>query len=146
MNEYRKLMESLDRINEEDDAQDEQVAAIGQLIADKTEFADSESKLSVDAFISILQKMGLSYSKETLMDLASAGKLDAVISDVNDSYVQFKGQADIDPEAMSVDKAKSTVNDMAKRSMNKGGLGSKPEPEEKTGYAGGDDNAEEEQF
>ncbi len=130
MNDMRHLLNVIDE-SDEVDAQDEQVAAIGQLIADNTEHEDSESKLSVDAFIGILNKMGLSYSKETLMDLASEGRLESVISDVNDQYVQFKGQGDIDPESMSVDKARNTVNDMAKRNMNKkGGLGSGPKPQD----------------
>ena len=102
------------------DAQDEQVAAIGQLIADRTEDENSPSKLNTDAFIDIVNKMGLPMSRETLFDLAQSGKLESVIKDVNDQEVNFKGQGDINPEAMSVDKAKATVDRMAKRQAKKG--------------------------
>jgi len=104
----------------EEDAHDEQIAAIGQLIADRTEDEDSPSKLSTQAFVNIANKMGLSLSQETLMDLAQSGKLASVISDVSDAEIHFRGQKDIDPETMSVDKANDVVAQMSKRSAKKG--------------------------
>lgn len=120
MNEYRKLMESLDRINEDEESQEEQIAAVGQLIADRTEEEDSESKLKSDTFVNILNKMGLPATKESLMDLTSSGQVGAVIKDMNDDEVQFKGQRDIDPTQMTVDRARNTVDRMAKRQAKKG--------------------------
>lgn len=102
----------------EHNAHDEQLAAIGQLIAARSEDANSESKLSTDAFISIANKMGLSLTKETLMDLAQRGDLKNIIKDVNDKEITFKGKGDIDAGAgMTVDKAKDTVKKMAKRQL-----------------------------
>ena len=59
---------------DEESVHNEQIAAISQLIADRTEDENSPSKLSTDAFIGIANKMGLSLTPETLMDLAQSGK------------------------------------------------------------------------
>ena len=107
-------------VSEESQADTEHVAAISQLIADRTEDADSESKLSTEAFVSLVNKMGIPMSKETLMDLVEKGNLESVIKNANIEEVHFKGQKDIDPESMSVDKAKDVVANMAKRSAKKG--------------------------
>ena len=98
---------------------DEQIAAIGQLIADQTEDADAESKLSTDAFIKIAQKMGLSLTPETLMQMKEEGKLDSVIKKVTPEEIVFKGQKDIPGEEIDVDKAKEVVKKMAKRTAKK---------------------------
>lgn len=123
----RKIMESMmypelnyKAIEEDESVNTEEVAAISQLIADRTEDADSESKLSTEAFIGLINQMGIPMSKETLMDLAEKGKLDSVIKNVNIDEVFFKGQKDIDDNDMTVDKAKDVVANMAKRSAKKG--------------------------
>ena len=118
----REIMEA----SGEEIAKNAQVVAVAQLIADRTEDADSESKMSTSAFVAILNDMGLPFSIESLMDLVQMGTLSAVISDVNQDEIFFKGQNEIEPEAMDVDTAHDVVNDMAKRNMNKGGLGSGP--------------------
>jgi len=102
------------------DAQSEQVAAISQLIADRTEDENSPSKLSTEAFVGLINKMGLPMTQQTLMDLVEKGQLQSIIKDVNQDEVQFKGQQDVDPTAMSVDKAKDVVAGMAKRAAKKG--------------------------
>jgi len=107
-------------------AKNAQVVAVAQLIADRTEDANSESKMKTSAFVDVLNDMGLPFSNESLMDLVQAGTLSAVVSDINQDEIFFKGQDQIDPEAMDVDTAHNVVNDMAKRNMNKGGLGSGP--------------------
>jgi len=129
-----RIHEFVNEEEDEDDEGSEEIAAVSQLIADQTEDADSESKISLDSFIHILNKMGISQSKESLTDMVGNGSFSDVIKNINGEEVMFKGQQEIDPEIMSVDKARDTVNDMAKRSMNKGGLGSKPDPQDKEGY------------
>lgn len=101
-------------------AAEEQIAAISQLIADRTEDENSPSKLSTEAFVHIINRMGLPMTKETLMDLVEQGQLSSIIKDVNLDEIQFKGQQDVDPHQMSVDKAKDVVANMAKRAANKG--------------------------
>jgi len=108
---YPDMRQLMNKITEDEAAHEEQIAAISQLIADRTEDENSPSKLSTEAFISIINKMGLPLTKETLFDLAEKGNLDSVIKDVNPEEIHFKGQQEIDPSVMSV---------MAKRSAKKG--------------------------
>jgi len=118
----KDITRTLAIINEADDqlAQEQQIAAISQLIADRTEDENSPSKLSTPAFISIVNKLGIPLTKDTLMDLIQKGHLQSVIKDVNMDEVQFKGQQDIPDADMNVDKAKDIVADMAKRAAKKG--------------------------
>ena len=103
------------------------ITAIAQLIADRTKDANSKSKIKTDTFIKLLNNMGIPVDTESLMDLVQTGELKQVISDVNQDDVSFKGQHEIDPTEMTVDKAQSIVKDMAKRNMHdKGKLGSPP--------------------
>jgi len=100
---------------------DERVAAISQLLIDKTEDQNTASKLNTDAFINIINKMGMPMSLETLMDLVQDGDLQNIITDVNQDEVTFAGRGDVDVNAaMTVDKAKATVDRMAKRNAKKG--------------------------
>jgi hypothetical protein len=116
---YPDMRQLMNVVTEDEVENEEQIAAISQLIADRTEDENSPSKLSTDAFISLINKMGIPMSRETLMDLAEKGNLGAVIKDVNMDEVQFKGQQDIDPTEMSVDKAKDVVANMARRAAKK---------------------------
>lgn len=104
----------------EDDSvvHDEQLAAIGQLIVDRAAGAETESRMSTQAFVHIANKMGLSLTPETLMDLAQSGDLSNIIKDVNAEEVVFHGSQDVDINAnMTVDKARETVKKMAKRQV-----------------------------
>ena len=117
---YPDMRQLLNVVTEDEAANEQEIAAISQLIADKTEDADAESKLSTDAFVHMINKMGIPLTKESLMNLAEKGGLGSVIKDVNHDQVIFKGQKDIDPTEMTVDKAKDLVANMAKRSAKKG--------------------------
>ena len=61
----RKLMESIypdlayNQINEGEDSHADQIAAIGQLIADRTKDKDSPSKISTNAFVHMFRHEGL---------------------------------------------------------------------------------------
>lgn len=117
---YPDMRQLMNVVTEEESAQEEQIAAISQLIADRTEDENSPSKLSTEAFIGIINRMGLPMTKDTLFDLVENGKLSAIIKDANQDEIHFKGQQDIDPGEMSVDKAKDVVANMAKRAAKKG--------------------------
>ncbi len=118
-NKYPNMRQLLNIVETVEDSQKEQIAAVAQLIADRTEDADSESKLSTKAFLMLLNNLGIPMTKETLMDLVEQGKLNSVLKNMNAKEVFFKGQKDIDPSEMNVDKAKDIVSDMAKRSSKK---------------------------
>jgi len=105
----------------EEDNSEEQLAAIGQLLIDRSEDENTESKLSLDAFINIANKMGMPLTQETLFDLAQSGDLENIIKDVNQDEIIFKGKGEVDINAnMNVDKAKDVVKGMAKRNAKKG--------------------------
>jgi len=117
----------------EDDptVQDEELAAVAQLLVDKADNVNAPAKLNVDAFIAIANKMGLSLTPELLKTMATSGDLQNIITNINDTEVVFKGKADVDIGAdMTVDRARDVVNDMAKKNMRKKGLGSE-EPDER---------------
>jgi hypothetical protein len=116
----RQLINKVSEDNNSIEAEEEQIAAVAQLIADRTEDANSPSKLSTEAFVGLINKMGLPMTKQTLMDLVEKGQLQSIIKDVNQDEVQFKGQQDVPADAMNVDKAKSIVAGMAKRAAKKG--------------------------
>ncbi len=115
-------MQSSARINEGEDesTHTDEISAIAQLIADRTEHENSPSKLSTKAFVDMANKMGLALTPETLMDMKERGEIDEVIKDINLDEVQFKGQQEIDDSAMNVDKARATVDKMAKRAAKRG--------------------------
>jgi len=116
----QRTLDILDEAESSIDAEEEQIAAVAQLMADRTEDENSPSKLNTEAFVDLINKMGLPLTKETLMDLVEKGSLSSIIKDVNQDEVQFKGQMDVDPTQMSVDKAKDVVSKMAKRAAKKG--------------------------
>lgn len=102
----------------EGNIRDERLAAISQLIVDRSEDENVESKMSVDSFIHIANRMGLSLSPDSLMDLAQSGDLKNIIKDVNQEEIIFKGKQDVDLNAnMTVDRAKDVVKKMAKRQL-----------------------------
>jgi len=117
---YPDMRQLMNKITEEEAENEDQIAAISQLIADRTEDENSPSKLSTEAFIGIVNKMGLPLTKDTLFDLIEKGSLESIIKDANEEEVHFKGQGEVDPGQMSVDKAKRVVDGMAKRAANKG--------------------------
>lgn len=119
-NKYPDMRQLMNVITEEEVENSEQLAAISQLIADRTEDEDSESKISTHAFISIANKMGIPLTDETLMDLVEKGTLESVIKDASPDEIHFKGQKDIDPEAMDVERAEKVVSDMASKAAKKG--------------------------
>jgi len=119
-----KIRELLDIVEgaDEEESEEERIAAISQLLVDKTDDANIPSKLNTEAFINIINKMGLPMTTDTLMDLVQSGDLANIITDVNQDEVTFKGKGDVDNDAeMNVDKARDVVNTMAKRAAKKRG-------------------------
>ena len=117
---YMNIILREDKEQTDNLAQHQQIAAIAQLIADKTKDKNSQSKLSMEAFNNMLNKMGIPMTPESIMDLVQNGKLDSVIKDANEDEIVFKGQDEIDSDEMDVDKAKDIVKNMAKKSAKKG--------------------------
>lgn len=113
-----KIRDVIFEDNNDDIAHDEKLAAIGQLFVDRSDEENTESRMSTQAFIHLANRMGLSLTSETLMDLAQSGDLTNIIKDVNQDEVIFHGKGDVDLNAaMTVDKARDTVKKMAKRQL-----------------------------
>jgi hypothetical protein len=76
-------------------------------------------KISTDAFLNIAQGMKINLTADQLTKLAQQQPLNNVIASVNNGEIIFKG-GEVPSDDMSVDKARDTVNKMAKRAASKG--------------------------
>jgi hypothetical protein len=116
-----QMRDLINIVEDEPTPEDERIAAIAQLLIDKTDGQNTASKLNTEAFINIINKMGMPMTVDVLMDMVETGDLKNIISDVNQDEVMFKGKGDVDVNAaMTVDKARDTVDKMAKRQAKKG--------------------------
>jgi len=109
------------KVNPEDmSPEDERVAAVSQLLIDKTEEADSESTISTEAFVNMMNKMGVAMTTDTLMDMVQDGDLANIVKDVSQDTVTFNGKNTIEQNAaMTKDRAEDVVGGMAKSSAKK---------------------------
>jgi len=123
MNELRRYMnivEGEEDITTEPTADEERLAAVSQLLISKSDEADVESTVSTDAFINMLNNMGVPMSTESLMDLVqSDNSLNNIIKDVSQDTVTFKGKSVEQAAAMTQDKAEDVVSGMAKSQAKK---------------------------
>ena len=119
MNELRRYMNIVEG-EEEPTADEERLAAVSQLLISKSDEADVESTVSTDAFINMLNNMGVPMSTESLMDLVqSDNSLNNIIKDVSQDTVTFKGKSVEQAAAMTQDKAEDVVSGMAKSQAKK---------------------------
>jgi len=120
MNDLRKYINIVEDESEVED-DESRLAAVSQLLIAKSDEQDVESRVSTEAFINILNKMGLPITQDTLMDFVQAedNLLDDVIKDVNQDYVTFKGKSTAQAAAMTKDKAEDVVKGMANTSAKK---------------------------
>jgi len=63
--------------------------------------------------------MGMSLDYDSLSDMIERGALSNVVRDIDKNKITFSSEKEITDQGMSVDKARNTVNNMAKRAMNK---------------------------
>ena len=117
---YPDMRQLMNIVIEGEEQAAEELAAISQLIADRSKEENVPSKLSTDAFITLANQMGIPLTKDTLMDMVESGKLKSVVKDINNEEIIFKGKDEIEPSEMNVDKAKEIVKKMAKRAAKKG--------------------------
>lgn len=98
----------------------EQLAALGQFLIGRANDKNATSKLSVEAFLSIAHKMGIPLDAESLQNIVMQGKLENVVSNVNNKEISFKSEKQVqDNPQLSMNKARNTVNNMAQRAMRK---------------------------
>ena len=98
----------------------EKLAALGQFLIGRANDQNATSKLSVEAFISIAEKMGIPLDVESLQDMVMQGELENIITNMDNKEISFKSEKQVqDNPDLSIDKARNTVNNMAQRAMRK---------------------------
>ena len=97
-----------------------ELAALAQFMTGRADDESAAGEMSVDSFIQMAAKMGISIDRDTLQDAVTQGLLGGV-ADMNDEKIVFKSkkQAEVNPQNMSMDHAKITMQQAAKRAANK---------------------------
>lgn len=102
------------RIYEISDA-DAEIVALVQYVIDKNEADGVKGKVSTEAFLRMAQNLGIHLSLTQLQAKAQQPPLSNMIADINDNEIKF--DLGLKNPTMSKDKARNTVNSMAKRAM-----------------------------
>ena len=104
------------KINEVTEAAiDPSLVAVAEFLKSRQEDVGAGLSMNLDAFVNMLQSNGINISKDKLRDIQP--NLKNVIANITDNEVIFKGAGEVDAPAMTVDKAKNTVEKMAKRAL-----------------------------
>jgi|TARA_R110002153_G_scaffold26074_1_gene82128 hypothetical protein len=90
-----------------------ELMALAEYLLGRTDDADSEKSIPIDAFLSMAHNMGINMAEEQLRTLSQQDPLRNVIVNVTDDEVILSGNGNIDTEVMTVDVARDTVADMA---------------------------------
>lgn len=104
------------------DTEAARLAALSAYLIGRNRDTNNTSPTSIDSFVKMAHNMGISLSDQQLRDIAQKPPLNGFIKNVTDADVIFKrdGGAEEAP-TMTVDKAKKTVDTMAKRAASKKG-------------------------
>ena len=98
----------------------QKLAAISQFLLSRAEDTSAEKTISLDAFLSLANSQGIPLTKDSLILLSQQPPLSNMIKSVESDKVVFKGAKEEQvTDTMSVDKARQTVDKMAKRSASK---------------------------
>lgn len=107
-------------IREFEDRDSRQLAAIGQFLLKRAEDTSATKKISVNTFIQLAANNGISLTKDRLMALAQQQPLSNIIANIEGDNIVFKGEEPTTgTDTMSVDQARATVDQMAKRATQK---------------------------
>ena len=95
------------------------LAAIGQFLLKRAQDTDAVKPMSVGAFVKIARENGINMTPERLETLSVQPPLNNIIDSIQNGEIIWKGSQT--PQAgdqkMSVDQARKTVNQMAKRAI-----------------------------
>lgn len=110
------------RLNEiEQGVDSSELEALTQFLIGRAGDTDAQKQISVDAFLKLAQNLGINLNKDQLIGAIQQEPLSNLIDNIQGDEIIFKG-AQVPDSTMSVDKARDTVNKMAKRALNKKGL------------------------
>jgi uncharacterized protein HemY len=96
----------------------EELAALTQFLLSRADDTGSRKKISVAAFLKIAADMGISFTRDQLLNQVSQPPLNNLIANVEGDEIVFKGDDTADA-TMSVTKAQDVVGKMSKRALNK---------------------------
>lgn len=98
----------------------EKLTALGQFLIGRANDQNATSKLSVEAFLSIANKMGIPLDVDSLTDMVQTGELQNIVDTMSGNEIKFKSAKTVDADpTLSIDRARNVVNNMAKRAMKK---------------------------
>lgn len=80
----------------------------------------SKEPMSVDAFIKMAKNLGISLTSAQLRDMVGKSPLNALIKNIEGDSIVFRDSDDSGMTAMSVDRARKTVDKMSRRAAKKG--------------------------
>jgi hypothetical protein len=93
-----------------------ELAALVQYLISRSEDLGTKGKVGTETFLNMADNLGINISLSQLQSMAQRAPLKNMIADVSPQHVSFDltsaGKA-----TMSVDKARKTVDSMAKRAM-----------------------------
>ena len=107
-------------IREFQDPDATKLAAIGQFLLKRAQDTDAVKPMSVDAFVKIAQENGINMTADRFKLLASQQPLNNIIDNVQGDEIIWKGSktpGTAGGDKMSVDQARKTVNQIAKRAI-----------------------------
>jgi len=113
------------RINEVSGSETEsaRLAALAQFLLSRANDTNAKKTISMQSFINLANSMGISMTADQLRALSQQPPLNNIISNIDGDdqtgVVVFKG-AEAPADDMSVDQARQTVDQMAKRAAKKG--------------------------
>lgn len=97
---------------------DQKLVALSQYLVGRAGDTGAKKTISIDAFISLAQNMGVSLTPSQLRELSQKPPLKNVIVNITDDEVVFSGaDASAEVDTMTVKKAQDTVEKMAKRAL-----------------------------
>jgi hypothetical protein len=98
----------------EDRSEATKLAALAQFLMGRAEDTDAAKTISTTAFIRLVSNMGISVTADRLAELIQQPPLNNLIANIEGDTITFQG-ADVIPNTMTVDRARATVDSMAKR-------------------------------
>jgi hypothetical protein len=106
-------------IREFQDPNSTKLAAIAQFLLKRAQDTDAVKPMNVDTFVSLAHENGINMTPERLETLSVQPPLNNIIDSIQNGEIIWKGSQT--PQAgdqkMSVDQARKTVNQMAKRAI-----------------------------
>lgn len=101
------------------ESQSARLAALAQFLLSRAKDTDAKKTISMQSFIKLASNMGISLTPDQVRTMSQQSPLNNIITNIegddDTGTIVFKGSSEPPPEGMSVDQARQTVDQMAKR-------------------------------